>query len=196
MTTTNLEKHTTKNPIGRLALVNFTNTLVKLIKPLTIESILDVGAGEGFTLARLAEENIGKKREGIEYVDEAIELGKKVNPDVNIKKGNIYELPYKDNSFELVICTEVLEHLDHPDQGMGELVRVSSKYLLLTVPNEPFFTIQRFLRGKNILKLGAHPEHLQLWTSSAFERFVKKYAVNLVVKKHPFPWTMVLLEKR
>lgn len=196
MTTTNLEKHTTKNPIGRLALVNFTNTLVKLIKPLVVDSILDVGAGEGFTLAQLAKEDIGKRREGIEYEEEAIQLGKRVNPNVAIKKGNIYELPYKDNSFDLVICTEVLEHLDDPKKGMEELVRVSKQYLLLTVPNEPFFTIQRFLRGKNLLKLGAHPEHLQLWTSTAFERFVKKYSVNLLVKTHPFPWTIVLLKKR
>jgi len=53
---TNFEKHTTKNPVGKLFLNNFLNTVVKTIRPLNIDSVLDVGCGEGFTLARLQKE--------------------------------------------------------------------------------------------------------------------------------------------
>ena len=65
--TTNYDKHNTKNFIGKLFVNNFLNTLVKVTKPLQIESILDVGCGEGFTLDRLQKEKIGKSFEGIEY---------------------------------------------------------------------------------------------------------------------------------
>ena len=64
---TNFEKHTTKNPVGKLFLNNFLNTVVKTIKPLNIDSVLDVGCGEGFTLHRLIKEKIGKEFEGVEY---------------------------------------------------------------------------------------------------------------------------------
>ena len=193
--TTNYEKHTTKNPIGKIFLNNFLNTVVKTIRPLNIDSVLDVGCGEGFTLARLNKEKIGKTYEGIEYDDGAIELGKKLYPRLNIQKGDIYKLPHKSNSVDLVICTEVLEHLENPKKAYRELIRVSKKYVLLSVPNEPFFTIQRIVRFQNITHLGAHPEHIQHWSASAFTKFVKVRGVKLITRKFPIPWTMVLLKK-
>lgn len=192
--TTNYEKHTNQNPISRFFLDNFTKVLIDTIKQFKPESILDVGAGEGFVLEKLRQNKIGKKLEGIEYMDEAIALGKKTNPQVKIKKGDIYKLPYKDNSFDLIICTEVLEHLEDPKIALAELKRVTKKHVILSVPNEPLFTIQRFLRGKNILKLGDHPEHIQHWNSNSFRRFV---ADQLTVKevKTPLPWTMITAKK-
>ncbi len=194
--TTNFDKHTTKNPIGRVFLNNFLNTVVKTTRPLNIDTILDVGYGEGFTLARLKKEKIGKSHEGIEYEDAAIELGKKLYPILEIKKGDIYKLPYKDNSFDLVVCTEVLEHLENPKKAYKELLRVSRKYVLMSVPNEPFFTIQRMARFQNILHLGSHPEHIQHWTYRSFLKFVKIREVKLVTRKLPIPWTMVVVKKK
>ena len=193
--TTNYQKHNTRNFIGKLFVSNFLNSVVKTIRPLNIESVLDVGCGEGFTLARLQSEKIGKAYEGIEYDDSAIQLAKKLYPRLMITKGDIYRLPYKNNSFDLVIATEVLEHLENPKKAYKELVRVSKKYILLSVPNEPFFTIQRIGRLQNIKHLGAHPEHIQHWTIPAFTKFVKIKGVRIVTRKFPIPWTMVVLKK-
>ncbi len=193
--TTNFEKHTTKNPVGRVFLNNFLKYVVKTTKPLQIDSVLDVGCGEGFTLDRLQKEKIGKSYEGIDNLDEAIAYAHKVHPKLDIKKGDIYDLPYKTNSFDLVICTEVLEHLDNPKKAYRELIRVSKKYVLVSVPNEPFFTIQRMGRLQNIRHLGAHPEHIQHWTAREFTKFVKVKGVKLVERKFPIPWTMVLMRK-
>jgi len=192
--TTNLEKHTTQNPVSRFFLNNFKQVLLAQVKEIRPHAILDVGAGEGFTLEMFRENHIGERLEGIEYMDEALKFAKKLHPQVKIKKGNIYELPYAANSFDLVICNEVLEHLDDPKKALNELKRVTKKYLILSVPNEPLFTIQRILRGKNVGKLGAHPEHIQHWTSGAFEKFV---ASVLTVKdaKTPLPWTMITAKK-
>jgi ubiquinone/menaquinone biosynthesis C-methylase UbiE len=192
--TTNLAKHTTKNPISRFFLTNFTNLLLEQVKKLKPDSILDVGAGEGFTLEMFRKNKIGKKIEGIEYMDDAFILAKQLHPKVSIKKGNIYELPYKKDSFDIVVCTEVLEHLDDPGKALQELKRVTKKYLIVSVPNEPLFTIQRFLRGKNMLKLGDHPEHLQHWKSESFKKFVEKQ-MQVIDYKTPLPWTMILAKK-
>jgi ubiquinone/menaquinone biosynthesis C-methylase UbiE len=194
---TNLEKHSTKNPISRLFLDNFLKTVVATVKPLGVKSILDVGCGEGFTLSRLKREKFFQKLEGIDAVKEAVAAGQKLHPDLTFKLGDIYRLAYKDDSFDILLCTEVLEHLGRPTDALKELIRVSKKYILVTVPNEPWFTISRILRGKNLLKLGAHPEHIQWWTSNNFQRFVSKQkGVKIRVIKHPTPWTMILLEKR
>lgn len=195
MKTTNFEKHAkTWNPVSRFFLNNFSMVLLSELKKLKPESILDVGCGEGFTLNKLQKAQIGTKLEGIEYMDDAIQLGKEMHPDLRITKGDIYKLPYKDNSFDVVICSEVLEHLDDPTAALKELKRVSKKYVALSVPNEPLFTIQRILRGKNVLKLGDHPEHIQHWSSRAFKAFVSKY-FTIVSDQTPLPWTLVIAQK-
>lgn len=194
---TNLKKHKTKDPISRFFLDNFLITLVAVIKPLAIKTILDVGSGEGFTLDRLQKEGIGERLEGVDSVKKALIAGKQLHPTLNLKEGNIYNLRYKDNSFDLVICTEVLEHLATPRKGLKELIRVSKRYILLTVPNEPWFTFSRIIRFKNLLRFGAHPEHIQTWSVKGFEDFImKEKGVQMRKKRLPFPWTMVLLEKK
>lgn len=192
---TNLAKHTTKNPVGKFFLNNFLNTVVKTTRPLHIETVLDAGCGEGFTLGRLQKEKIGKTFEGIEYDAAAVELANQLYPALNIIQGDIYKLPYKNNSFDLVICTEVLEHLENPKKAYRELLRVSRKYVLMSVPNEPFFTIQRIGRLQNIRHLGAHPEHIQHWSVSAFTKFVKVRGVKIITRKLPIPWTMIVARK-
>lgn len=194
-TTDNFKKHTSKNPVQRFLLDNFLNTLVKTVKPLQVSSVLDVGCGEGFTLDRLYREKIGKNLEGIEYLDTAIKIGKKIHPHITLTKGDIYTLPYKDNSFDLVLCTEVLEHLADPKKALKELVRVSKKYLLLSVPNEPIFMASNFLRGKNWSRWGNDIEHINHWTFWGFEKFAGREKLKVVHRSYPFPWTMLFVKK-
>lgn len=197
-TTDNFKKHTHRNPIQRLLLWNFFRHLVNLTKTRRVDSILDVGCGEGFTLHRLKERGIGTHLEGIEYLQDAIDLGKQVYPEIKITQGDIYKLPYKDNSFDLILCTEVLEHLENPDKALKELIRVTKKYLVVSVPNEPFFMFAQFVRGKNWSRLGNDIEHINHWTMFGFPRFIKKNAgdkVKILAKKFPFAWTMLVLEK-
>ena len=194
--TDNYKKHTSKNPIQKLLLWNFFRNLLILISKKEVNSILDVGCGEGFTLNRLREKGIGKKLEGLEYSKDAIALGKKTYPAIKITQGSIYELLYKDNSFDLVLCTEVLEHLDEPEIALRELIRVSKKYLVVSVPNEPFFTFAQFVRGKNWSRFGNDIEHINHWTMFGFPKFVKKNPdIKILARRFPFAWTMLLLEK-
>lgn len=189
-TTTNFEKHTSKNPLKQFFFKRFEDDLASLIAPLNPKKILDAGCGEGFTLSRLFELKIGESLEGIDYSADAIRIGKQVHPHLNIKRGDIYNLVYKDNSFDLVTCMEVLEHLENPEKALKEVERVSSKYVLLTVPNEPMFTLFNYTRwGQDI-------GHINKWSSSNFRKFILNHS-SLIIKdvRHPFPWTMILAEK-
>jgi 2-polyprenyl-3-methyl-5-hydroxy-6-metoxy-1,4-benzoquinol methylase len=192
---TNFVKHTSKNPLQKFLINNFFSTLISLIKPLSIESILDAGAGEGFTMNKLKENSIGKRIEGIECSKEAISFGKKLFPNLTIKKGSIYNLPYEDNSFDLAICTEVLEHLEEPTKALKEMLRISKKHLIISVPNEPFFMLSNFLRGKNLLKFGNDKGHINHWNFLTIKTFLEKNGLKIKKVKLPFPWTIVLGEK-
>ncbi len=194
ISTDNYKKHTTGSRLQRILIDNFFSTLFSEIERLRPESILDVGCGEGFTLQKLKNRNIGKKLEGVEYLERAIEIGKKIHPELKLKQGNIYELPYKDNEFDLVLCTEVLEHLEYPEKALKELRRVSKKYCVISVPNEPWFMLGNFLRGKNFSRWGNDIEHIQHWSTRGIRKLVGKEFVLHSVRA-PLPWTILVGEK-
>jgi len=189
-------KKTKKNPVSKLFQNNFLNTVIKTTRPLNIENILDAGCGDGILLARLKREKIGKSWVGFDSDAGIVELANKLHPGIKITKENIYDIPYKSNSFDLVACTEVLERLENPKKAYKELLRVSRKYVLLSVPNEPFFTLQRIGRLKNLLQFGKHPEYVQRWTVPGFTKFVKVRNVKIVARKFPLPRTMVIVKKK
>lgn len=187
--TDNYKKHTSGNPLKRFLIKNFFNDFTSLIKNLEIEDVLDVGCGEGFTLNKLKEEGIGKSWQGVDFEEEAIKIGKKVYPNLQLKQGNIYDLEYKNSSFDLVVCTEVLEHLEEPEKGLREILRVSKKYVILSVPNEPLFYLFNYTQwGKDI-------GHINKWSKNKFVKFIKSQGNKVISVKTPFPWTVVLIEK-
>ncbi|MFA5050683.1 MAG: class I SAM-dependent methyltransferase [Patescibacteria group bacterium] len=103
------------------------------IIPKDVCTILDAGCGNGFFINFLKQKNSYTKLTGLDYSEEAL---KHVQTDKI--QGDVTALPFADNSFDLVTCLEVLEHLPQEDlkKGISELQRVSKKYILITVPND------------------------------------------------------------
>ncbi len=192
--TDNFRKYTSKNPLQKYLINNFLEKLFFCIKDLPVKTVLDAGCGEGFILSEFKNRNIGNDLEGIDFSEEALAIGRKMFPYLELRKEDIYNLPYEDNSFDLVICTEVMEHLENPDKVVDEIMRVSKKYCLFSVPNEPFFMLSNFLRGKNLSRWGNDIEHIQHWSSCAFKTMVGG-KLNVIAVRRPFPWTVVLSEK-
>lgn len=195
MTTDNYRKHTTKSKLQRMLMDRFYEAFLHQAKELDPQSVLDVGCGEGFTLEKLKNREIGKRLVGIDFLDTAIQIGKRERPYLDLSQGNIYDIPYKDNEFDLVICSEVLEHVDDPKKGLSELERVTKKYALLSVPNEPFFMLSNLIRGKNISRFGNDIEHINHWSMFGFEKFVLT-KFDVVKRLQPYPWTLIVAKKK
>jgi ubiquinone/menaquinone biosynthesis C-methylase UbiE len=64
----------------------------------------------------------------------SLDIDAKLKPDV---VGNVLDMPFDDNSFDIILCAEVLEHLPFEkfETGLSELKRVSKKYVVLTLPH-------------------------------------------------------------
>src|SRR5581483_3385723 len=133
---------------------NYYNVLLAELKKLRPASILDAGCGEGFTLHRIEAAKIGKTREGFDFLDRAVDLANKNYPSLHITQGDIYHIDAKANTYDVVICSEVLEHLERPEEALQDLIRVTKKFLVVSVPNEPLFMLGNFLRGKNLKRFG------------------------------------------
>jgi len=86
--------------------------------------ILDVGADEGYLVQHLSSD--------AEYT--GVGLG---GDNPNIFKLDLEKdaFPFHDNSFDCVICLDVLEHLDNLYEVLGNLFAVSNKYIIISLPN-------------------------------------------------------------
>lgn len=186
----NLHKHTNPNPLQRWLIERFHATAAALLAHTEVSSLLDAGCGEGFAMRYLLSNN-STRVVGLDMSLGALMLARQLNPHHQFLVGNVLHLPFPDKSVDLVICMEVLEHLDEPAVGLTQLCRVSRRWLLLSVPNEPFFRGANFLRGKNVHALGNDPGHVNHWSSQAFVRFVSTQC-KVVAWRQSFPWTLVL----
>ncbi|MFH2008069.1 MAG: methyltransferase domain-containing protein [bacterium] len=157
--------------------------------------ILDAGCGEGFVLRHLAPRLTARHRfAGVDASTAALGEARARDTDAALLRGDIHRLPFGGGSFELVIATEVLEHLEEPERALEELRRVSRRFVLLSVPREPFFAGLNLMRGKNLRRLGSDEGHRQHWTRDGFLRFVRRRLTVVAAPQGAFPWTLVLTE--
>ncbi len=95
--------------------------------------ILDAGCGEGGVFSKSDLNKKGKRKTLI-----GIDLCKEKNPYVDKKFiGSLDKLPFKDNTFDIIICEWVVEHLEYPELVFNEFSRVLKKegHLILFTPN-------------------------------------------------------------
>jgi 2-polyprenyl-3-methyl-5-hydroxy-6-metoxy-1,4-benzoquinol methylase len=190
----NLQKYQSRNPVQRVLIWYFHRWVWNLVSATGAESVLDVGCGEGFTIERLLAVDGRLPMQGLDYDWPALLRAKESHPDVFFQMGDIRRLPYGRDSFDLVLCLEVLEHLKEPSAALDELKRVSGRHCLISVPNEPWFMVSNLLRGKNVRAWGNDPEHVQHWTAGRFVAMLGEYfTVERVV--YPFPWVVALCRK-
>ena len=98
--------------------------------PKDCSSILDLGCGDGRVTNRLI--NNFSYICGLDSSEEALKHVK-----TEKKLGRVDSLPFSDQSFDLILCSELLEHLTFPvyPKALKEIERVARKYILITVPN-------------------------------------------------------------
>lgn len=209
----NLRKYQSSNPIKRYLVSRMQHKLLELAaeccrclcvdetmdqstgKADTIR-ILDAGCGEGINAALLEKQLPDAKITLLDASESALEYAKTMCSDKCIFEcGSVTELPFTDREFDLVICTEVLEHLEKPGAALSELMRVSKGFVLISVPHEPWFRTGNLITLKNVKRLGDPPDHLNHWTSDGFRKWIPKRTKEWKSSFYrSFPWQFALLE--
>lgn len=164
--------------------------------------ILDMGVGYGLYSSKLIERSGAIY--GIDIVKQNLFTSRE---NVGSNKylsvlGSVNQLPFVDNSIDLIICIETYEHLENGLEVLNEMHRVlkNGGRLIITVPNKlfPFETHGIKLGNKNISSLGLGfpllsylPNFMrqifatvQIYTPWDFERIL--IASNFRAEKHDF----------
>lgn len=188
-------KYQSKNIISRTLVKNFYANLHETIRNVEFNSVLDVGCGEGLVMKSMEKELRGKQCFAIDFDMNEVVDAKKNLDFCTVNQGSVYELDFADHSLDMVICTEVFEHLENPEAALKEIERVAANYVVISVPREPIWRMLNMARGSYWKDLGNTPGHLNHWSGSSFPKFIStKFDVIKVVK--PLPWTIVLAKKR
>lgn len=90
-------------------------------------TILDVGAASGWFLHELKKKFDNADCTGIDVYGKAIDYGKKKYKDIKLLRADAHKLPFKDESFEVIVCCEVLEHVENSEAVIREMKRVLKK---------------------------------------------------------------------
>lgn len=122
--------------------------------------LLDAGCGQGHFLQRVRER--GWQLFGVEMVESNVAAARNRLPEATIEVGDLTKLPFADGTFDVVVCTEVIEHVPQYQAALSELKRVLKPggSLILTFPNEPMCMVMRaaFLRPPRV------PDHVNSFT--------------------------------
>jgi ubiquinone/menaquinone biosynthesis C-methylase UbiE len=158
----------------------------ELVSTLAPGATLDAGCGEGETLVRL-EPLLGSRIAAIDISAYSIQRVRERLPNVEARTGSVADLPYPDSSFDLVMCLEVIEHLDDPTAAAAELARVAGRDVVVSVPHEPYFRIGSLMRGKYLRSFGNHPEHVNHFNHRRLEALLNPI-LDVQQIRSAFPW--------
>jgi len=161
--------------------------LYLLVRP---KAVLEVGCGEGQLAQHLV--SLGHRPERFEACDLSLEkLATGLDPRIHFRSADVYQLPFDTGEFDLVVCCEVLEHLEAPERALSELTRVASGHLLASTPREPMWRALNLVRGKYWGDLGNTPGHVQHFSQGQLIELLARH-VGIVQVRSPMPWTVVL----
>ncbi len=158
-------------------------------------SVLDVGCHGGTFTNQISKVLPESKIFGIDISENAIKYAKKKYKKISFSVARAEALPFKKNSFELVTCFEVLEHVKKPKEIIKEFFRILKPggNLIIIVPTEVMlFEIIWFFWTK----LGPG----RVWTHTHIQKFKNYNLDNLlkdskfkIINRHKFIFGMLLI---
>ncbi len=101
--------------------------------------VLDIACGAGHLLGLLEEKKCVTS--GVDISDEAVKVAQKNTLKSRIVQGSAEQLPFSENSFQLITCLGSLEHFTDPSKALSEMKRVGDESALfcIVVPNKDYF---------------------------------------------------------
>lgn len=185
-------KYASRNPFQRYVLDRFFVEVASELRRLRPARALEFGCGEGYFLERL--DKLGVRLPSLTGIDlraDAIAEAQARCPFYQFQAQDLLAWEIAPQSFDVVIASQVLEHLTQPERFLARLVELCRGELILTVPLEPWFRLLNLARGRDLRRLGNHPEHVNLWGRQRFVDLVSRHA-EIVRVSVVFPFTLVL----
>lgn len=189
--------------IGKVPEMESSKAMAKLVAESLIsgDSISDIGCSAGHYLfsINMLLPNVKFSYTGIEAHDLFLEKAKKAwknQNSVEFRKGSIFNIPAKDNEFDITFSSNLLMHVPSIVKPIQELIRITRKKLIIrTYIGTKSFLIQEvknnsFWPGTDIMASNefdddGNPklsEYENIWSKDYFEAIIKRFAPNAKIR--------------
>lgn len=176
-----------------------TNKLVEVIlairkRKISPENILDMGCASGWFLSKIAKVFKDSDCYGIDVYKEAVDFGKKKYKKITFRKEDIHNVSYKSNSFDVIICTEVLEHVVDPLQVLKEIKRLLRRNGVAVIEMDTGnFLFRAIWYWWTHLRHGVWEDaHIHAFNAKKLEKLIRKSGL-LIQEKKIFNFSMAVV---
>ena len=171
------------------------HNILSLLQKVKGKNILDIGCSTGYFGQNL--EKMGAKVTGIDISKIAIKKAKNVISNAIVVDLNQDKLPFNKKTFDIVIASEVIEHLIKPTHVLKEIERVlkSDGYFVVTTPNFMYWGNRlKFLKGQfRYTQSGMFDEgHVHFYSYQTLQEDLIQSGFNIIGYNHVFVGTEFL----
>ncbi|WP_431857279.1 class I SAM-dependent methyltransferase [Azospirillum sp.] len=114
-------------PTGR----HLRRIVTDMVQGLDYDSVLDVGCGQGSLLETLMPLKPNARYAGIDFSEKALEVARRRAPHAEFATLDV-AAGHLDRRFDLVLCTDVVEHIEDDNAAFRNLAAMTGKYLLVS----------------------------------------------------------------
>lgn len=190
--------------VGDMALKRRARKIVEELNPKEGEKILDLGCGTGYYLFLLSSLPVKLDLTGFDHDIKALKEAEHFlkGRKIEFVLGDSHVLPFKDNTFDKIVASEVLEHVADDKQVLGELYRVLKRkgVLIISVPsiNYPFLWdptswIFQHIFGTHIKKgffAGIWNQHVRLYERNDLKVKFEKSGFKILIIQELTYWCL------
>jgi ubiquinone/menaquinone biosynthesis C-methylase UbiE len=149
--------------------------IVAVCKGKTFNRVLEVGAGDGSILKYLADVNFAPEYHAVEISASGVEhiKARAITNLKSVQEFDGYRLPFDDNSFDLVILSHVLEHVEHERILLREIKRVAL-HTVIEVPLDYRAGVDK--RIKHFMAYG----HINVYTPTSLRYLLRTEGFDVI----------------
>jgi SAM-dependent methyltransferase len=164
-----------------LGAIDKATNIVLMCGGLTPKKLLDIGAGEGALLQRLAALGFGEEYSALEISASGVESigNRRIAPLVDCQQFDGYNIPYVDGAFDLAILCHVLEHVEHPRLVLSEAARVA-RFVFVEVPLEHTRALASDFVWNNV-------GHINFYTAKTIRLLVQSCGYRVLDQRQTHP---------
>lgn len=162
-----------------------------IVSALPIRTVLEVGCGSGVDCGGFQQVRPDVAYTGVDFTEVMTAYCSSVYPQCTFLNGDIYALPVESETFDLVYCKDLLNHLDDWERGLSELMRVSKRFVMINFFYELGTVSERFEREGYIDRYISWSEALVV-----MESYLPKFImINPIFCPPNGKETLILIEK-